>query len=169
MILPQKYSRPSGYTYPDGSNKRTRIHAWVYIPRRVSFNFNDLQMPKSKINFELLTWFFESNPDRVFAPADLELLFIQQASEWNLPQSMRSQAFVQMLLNRTKLKEVRLRSRYYASLVRYVWEGKASPMAVAISIKKRRRVLFSRVRYVDSRSERGSHEYFHKQRAIRKT
>ena len=93
-------------------------------------------MPRSKIEFDLLTRYFENDPDRVFAPSDLERLLLQQARAWNLPQSMTSQTFLRMLLNHTKLREVRLRSRHYSSLMRYSWEGKASPMAVAISIKK---------------------------------
>jgi len=53
---------------------------------------------------------------------------------WNLPRSMNSFSFVHMLLERTKLDEIALRSPHYTSLRRYSWDGKASPTAVAISL-----------------------------------
>ncbi len=80
--------------------------------------------------------YFETNADRVFAPSDLEHLFAEKNHEWNLPPSMTSYTFVQMLLTRTKVTELRVRSHHYSSLRRYSWEGKASPISVAISIKK---------------------------------
>jgi hypothetical protein len=93
-------------------------------------------MPKCKIYTDLVTQYFETNPDRVFALSDLEHLFVEKNHEWNLPPSMTSHTFVQMLLTCTKLSELRLRSHHYSSLLRYSWEGKASPISVAISIKK---------------------------------
>ena len=93
-------------------------------------------MPESKIHTDLVTQYFETNPDRVFARSDVEHLFVEKNHEWNLPPSMTSYTFVQMLLTRTKLSELRLRSHHYSSLLRYSWEGKASPISVAISIKK---------------------------------
>jgi hypothetical protein len=41
-----------------------------------------------------------------------------------------------MLRTRFKLCELQLRSRHYSSLVLYAWEGKASPLSVALKIKK---------------------------------
>ena len=93
-------------------------------------------MPESKIHTDLVTQDFETNPDRVFARSDVEHLFVEKNHEWNLPPSMTSYTFVQMLLTRTKLSELRLRSHHYSSLLRYSGEGKASPISVAISIKK---------------------------------
>jgi predicted transcriptional regulator of viral defense system len=93
-------------------------------------------MPKSKINFALLAQYFENNSDRAFAQSDLQFLFVDKAHEWNLPPSMTSETFLQMLLTRTKIKQLRLQSRHYASLLRYSWGNKLSPISVAISIKK---------------------------------
>ena len=93
-------------------------------------------MPKSNINIGLLTQYFESNQDEVFTEADLERLFIEQSHEWNLPPSMTSFTFIQMLVTRTKLEKLQIRSMHYSSPVRYSWEGKASPIAVAVSLQR---------------------------------
>jgi len=93
-------------------------------------------MPKSQIKIDSITHYFEEDSDRVFARSELELLFLENRSHWNLPQTMTSRAFTQMLLDRTKLDEIQLRSPHYSSLLRYRWDGKASPTAIALSIKK---------------------------------
>jgi hypothetical protein len=93
-------------------------------------------MPKSKIHIDLLVQFFAANPDQVFALSDLEYLFIEKHREWNLPPSMTSYTFLEMLRTRFKLCELQLRSRHYSSLVLYAWEGKASSLSVALKIKK---------------------------------
>jgi site-specific recombinase XerD len=76
-------------------------------------------MPKSKIHTDLLVQFFAANPDQVFALSDLEYLFIEKHREWNLPPSMTSYTFLEMLRTRFKLCELQLRSRHYSSLVLY--------------------------------------------------
>jgi len=93
-------------------------------------------MPKSKINIDLVAHFFGSEPERVFALPDLELLFIEKFDDWNLPASMTAETFVSMLLTRTRLKQLRIRSRSHSSLLRYSWTGTPSPLSVALSIKK---------------------------------
>jgi hypothetical protein len=93
-------------------------------------------MPKSKINTGLLTEYFASQPEKVFTDSDLEFLFIQRSRDWNLPRSMTSFTFTRMLLNRTKLEKLSIRSTHYSSPVRYGWESKASPLAVALSLRK---------------------------------
>jgi hypothetical protein len=65
-------------------------------------------MPKSKINIPLLTQYFAGNSDRAFSLSDLGSLFVDKAQEWNLPASMTQQTFVEMLLRRTKLRELRV-------------------------------------------------------------
>jgi hypothetical protein len=92
-------------------------------------------MPKSKINIPLLTQYFAGNSDRAFSLSDLGSLFVDKAQEWNLPASMTQQTFVEMLLRRTKLRELRVASPSYSSLVRYGWGENISPISVAISIK----------------------------------
>ena len=49
-------------------------------------------MPKSKINIDLVAYFFENEPDRVFALPDLELLSIEKFDDWNLPASMTAES-----------------------------------------------------------------------------
>jgi len=93
-------------------------------------------MPKSKIHTDLSIQFFAANPDQVFTLSDLERLFIEKRQEWNLPPSMTSYTFLDMLRTRLSLSELRLRSQHYSSLILYAWEGKASPISVAIRIKK---------------------------------
>jgi hypothetical protein len=93
-------------------------------------------MPKSKINSGLLTEYFASQPEKVFTDSDLEFLFIQRSCNWNLPRSMTSFTFIRMLLSRTKLEKLLIRSTHYSSPVRYGWESKPSPLAVALSLRK---------------------------------
>jgi hypothetical protein len=93
-------------------------------------------MPKSQINTDLASQYFATHSDHVYAASDLDHLFIEKHREWNLPPSMTSYTFLQMLLTRTHLAQLRLRSRHYSSLILYSWEGKASPMSVVLRIKK---------------------------------
>jgi hypothetical protein len=92
-------------------------------------------MPKSRIDIAQLTKHFEARTNQVFAFSDLASLFIGHWAEWNLPPSMTPQTFVQMLLHRTKLRELHLQSPGYSSILRYTWGDKTSPVSVAISIK----------------------------------
>jgi hypothetical protein len=94
------------------------------------------KMPKSKINSGLLTEYFASQPEKVFTDSDLEFLFIQRSCDWNLPRSMTPFTFIRMLLSRTKLEKLPIRSTHYSSPVRYGWESKPSPLAVALSLRK---------------------------------
>jgi hypothetical protein len=93
-------------------------------------------MPKSKIKIGPITQYFQSETDRVFTRSDWELLHLEKLRAWNLPPSMTSYTFMQTLLNRTNLSEIRLRPSHYCSLRRFSWQGKASPIAVASSVKK---------------------------------
>ncbi len=93
-------------------------------------------MPKSKIHTDLVSQYFATHSDQVYAASDLDHLFIEKHREWNLPPSMNSYTFLQMLLTRTHLSQLHLRSRHYSSLILYSWEGKASPLSVALRIKK---------------------------------
>jgi hypothetical protein len=98
--------------------------------------FQTEPVPKSQIHTNLANQYFAALPDQVYAASDLDHLFIEKHSEWNLPPSMTSYTFLQMLLTRTHLSQLRLRSHHYSSLILYSWEGKASPMSVALRIKK---------------------------------
>jgi hypothetical protein len=92
-------------------------------------------MPKSDIDAALLKRYFETNFDRAFTFSDLESIFNEHTHLWNLPRSMTAQIFVKMLLSKTKLRELRLRSSDYPTLLRYTWGTHASPVSVALSVK----------------------------------
>jgi len=49
---------------------------------------------------------------------------------------MTKQAFIKMLLRRTKMSEVTLASSDYPPLIRYIWDEKATPVSLALSIKR---------------------------------
>lgn len=93
-------------------------------------------MPKSQINTDQLTLYFEAQKDRAFSKSDLDRLFVEKSQQWNLPPSMTSYTLLQMLLKRTRFTQLRVRSHHYLSPILYAWDGKASPMSVALAIKK---------------------------------
>ena len=92
-------------------------------------------MPKSKINTILLEQHFETNSKRAFTFSDLESILVEYAQRWNIPRSMTPQTSVEMLVRKTKLRELRLRSSNYPTLLRYTWGNHASPVSVAGSVK----------------------------------
>ena len=93
-------------------------------------------MSKSNIDAALLKRYFETKADRAFTFSDLESIFLEHTHLWNLPHSMTPQTFLKMLLSKTKLRELRLRSSNYPTLLRYTWGTHASPISVALSVKK---------------------------------
>ncbi len=92
-------------------------------------------MPKSTANTVLLGQYFDSKSDQAFTFSDLESIFSEHGQSWNLPRTMTPQTFVQMLLAKTKLTEVPLRSTDYPTLLRYTWGTQASPISIAASVK----------------------------------
>ena len=53
--------------------------------------------------------------------SDLTSIFVEHSDKWNLPRSMTLQRFLAILLRRTKLREVKLKSPSYSPLLRYTW------------------------------------------------
>jgi len=53
-----------------------------------------------------------------------------------LPRSMNPNTFVEMLLSRTKMTQVKLNSPDYPRLLRYVWGAGVAPVLLALSIKR---------------------------------
>ncbi len=92
-------------------------------------------MPKSQINLTLLTQYFEDRANETFSLSDLTSIFVEHSDKWSLPRSMTLQGFLKMLLRRTKLREVQLKSPSYSPLLRYTWGNDASPLSIASSIK----------------------------------
>jgi|ERR1700676_700151 len=93
-------------------------------------------MTKSRINLSRLEAAFQGRREKAFSQADLFATFIAAPLEWNLPRSMTKQTFIEMLLRRTKMSEVTLASSDYPPLIRYVWDKKATPVSLALSIKR---------------------------------
>ncbi len=93
-------------------------------------------MPKSQIKIDLVAQYFLADPNKAYTDSDFAYLFTEKSRDWNLPKSMTSFTFIEMLLRRTKLEKLQIRSPHYSSPVLYRWESKASPLAVALLLKK---------------------------------
>ena len=93
-------------------------------------------MPRSKIDLPRLAQYFIDHADQVFTLSDLEFLLAENSNQWNLPPSMTPKVFLRMLLKKTKLRELRLHSPHYSSLLRYTAHSNVSPVSVALSIMK---------------------------------
>jgi hypothetical protein len=93
-------------------------------------------MPQSRINFEALEADFESRQERAFSRADLLSIFRSAPLDWNLPRNIEEQVFIEMLLRRTKMREIKLVSSDYPLVVRYVWGKTVASVSVALSIKR---------------------------------
>lgn len=81
---------------------------------------------------------FDQASQKVYWPAELAGILAQHRSDWRLTQATNSQEFTKYLLTKTRLKEIRLVAENYPGakeIVRYVW-GKASPYALALSLKR---------------------------------
>jgi hypothetical protein len=92
-------------------------------------------MSKSQINLTLLKQYFEDGANDTFSISDLTSILVEHSDKWSLPRSMTPQGFLKMLLRRTKLREVQLKSPSYSPLLRYTWGNDASPVSIANSIK----------------------------------
>lgn len=81
---------------------------------------------------------FASSAKKIYWPGELASILAQNRSGWRLAQTMNTQEFVEYLLAKTRLTEVRLAAENYPEakeIVRYVW-GKVSPYALALSLKR---------------------------------
>ena len=81
---------------------------------------------------------FENSAQKIYWPGELASILAQHRSDWRLTQETNARIFSEYLLTKTNLKEVRLSAENYTDakeIVRYVW-GKASPYAVALSLKR---------------------------------
>jgi hypothetical protein len=90
----------------------------------------------TKIRFPLIAAYFDARPVEVYSYAHLADLQSTHSPKWGLPSNMTTRTFIQNLLGQTKLSEIRVPSHHYAPLVRYVWDKRSSPLAVALSIRR---------------------------------
>ena len=78
--------------------------------------------------------YFNSLNKATFSSGNLSDIFFAKKREWNLPRGTDDEAFVRMLVDRTKLLEIMLQSKHYPPLLRYTW-GPAQPLSVALSVR----------------------------------
>jgi hypothetical protein len=81
---------------------------------------------------------FASSAQKIYWPGELASILAQNRSGWRLAQATNTQEFIEYLLAKTPLKEVRLAAENYPeakAIMRYLW-GKASPYALALSLKR---------------------------------
>jgi len=93
-------------------------------------------MPRTNLNVDAINKYFQENPDQTFSSSQLESVYFDYAQSWAVPEYLTFRKFLKVLLTKTRLRELRLRSRNYPSLVRYSWGGKPSAVSAAISIKE---------------------------------
>jgi len=81
---------------------------------------------------------FENAERKIYWPGELADILAQHRGDWRLTQTTNGRNFIEYLLAKTGLKEIRLAAENYPEakeIVRYVW-GKASPYALALSLKR---------------------------------
>jgi len=81
---------------------------------------------------------FEDSSQRVHWPSDIARILAQNKSAWRLTSGTSARAFIEYLVSKTRLREIRLAPEKYpdsADNVRYVW-GEVSPFALAMSLRR---------------------------------
>jgi hypothetical protein len=78
--------------------------------------------------------YFDSLNERTFTVGRLQDVFHARKKDWNLPREMNEENFVQLLLRRTRLIKLTLRSQRYPAILRYTW-GPPQPLSLALSIR----------------------------------
>lgn len=81
---------------------------------------------------------FESSAQKIYWPAELASILAQHRGNWRLTQATNARNFVEYLIAKARLKEVRLAAENYPeakALVRYIWGG-PSAYALALSLMR---------------------------------
>jgi len=79
---------------------------------------------------------FDSSPVTVYRESELSELQAEYGRDWNVPPRMTNETFREWLLQNTKITSVKLKSRSYPALTRYVWGRDTRPVSIALSIKR---------------------------------
>lgn len=79
--------------------------------------------------------FFDASTTHVYTVGDLRTILAEQRYEWNLPASIAANSFIEFLLQKTKLRKIKLTSQNYTDFERYAW-GDASPYSLALSVRR---------------------------------
>jgi len=80
-----------------------------------------------------ITQFFDAQPTRVFKAGRLKTIFHEHRGDWGLPTSMSAAAFVDFVVEMTRLQEVKVKSEHYRDATRYSW-GEVRPYELALSL-----------------------------------
>jgi hypothetical protein len=78
---------------------------------------------------------FEDSKDRVFTSADLNAILVEHRSSWQLPRNTTRAKFIELLLERTRLRKLVLSSENYKSVERYAW-GEITPYLLGLSLRR---------------------------------
>jgi hypothetical protein len=81
---------------------------------------------------------FEGSAQKLFWPGEIRQILARHRKAWRLAQDTTAADFVQFLLKRTSLREVKITPVNRAgsdTIIRYVW-GEASPYQLALSLKR---------------------------------
>src|SRR5260370_38388365 len=81
--------------------------------------------------------FFETSPKMVFQASELGSILIEHQRDWDLAVRMSTAEFIQFLLEKTPLREVRVTPVNHPEsrvLERYVW-GEVSPYQIGLSLR----------------------------------
>lgn len=77
---------------------------------------------------------FEHSSVRVYTGLDLASILDANRRHWNLAQGTTVRAFIAFLLEKTKLRQIRLYSKKYPAILRYSW-GEPSPYQLGLSVR----------------------------------
>jgi hypothetical protein len=79
---------------------------------------------------------FDESSKRVYTKKDLTTILQQGREFWRLTQGTKVDDFIDFLISKSRLKEIKLTSADYPGFVRYAW-GEVSPYQVALSVRPR--------------------------------
>ena len=82
-----------------------------------------------------ITRHFEHSSVRVYTALDLASILDTNRDRWNLAQGTTIRAFIAFLLEKAKLREVRLYSKKYPGMLRYSW-SEPSPYQLGLSMRR---------------------------------
>ena len=82
-----------------------------------------------------ITEYFERSSARVHTTSDIASVLNANRNRWNLAEGTTARALIAFLLEKTRLREVRLHSRRYPAILRYSW-GEPSPYQLGLSVRR---------------------------------
>ena len=89
---------------------------------------------ESRIDLAAINEYFNTSAKTTYSAGSLVDIFRANRRAWNLPRSVGDDVLLQILVQRTNLTELVLRSENYPAIFRYTW-GPPQPLSVALSIR----------------------------------